>query len=314
MSFLKKFTSLKDVKARSFLLYLWALVGGISLTIGSVYCIKSLIETIERQNTPKVIINILSDLSGVVQWTWVSIEYEVENASLIYFNDQLIERYSSLPSGSKRFTQYIDLTSLKTAITIRGRNKYRYDDKTIIITREKTPEEIQEEKDMQEKARIAEEEAKVQREQEEKERIAKEEARMAEEENARLAQEKARIAEEKRQEEQRVAEERAYKKSFQHIPYKRLSKDPDSYIGTKVYYKGKIIQAISDDWVDFFRLGVTNLWYWYRGDIVWVFTSKTDFVEEDIIEVRGEITGNYCYANTIGGEMCIPSLKVEFIK
>lgn len=113
--------------------------------------------------------------------------------------------------------------------------------------------------------------------------------------------------------EQKLADETKYKQSCQTIQYKKLLKDSTPYIGEKVYYKWKIIQAMTKGWFDIFRLAVTNGLYWW-DDVLWIISEKTEFVEDDFIEVRWEVREDYCYTTVDEKTLCIPSIKTKYIK
>ncbi len=143
-------------------------------------------ENIEKQNTPKPMIKLITDLSGIVQWTWITVEYEVENASWVYF------QYGSVypVSGTNYYSHGINLLSPETSIIIKAQNKYREDTQTFTVRREKTVQEIKEEA---EKVRLQKEEekAKIKKEKE------AEAARIAEEKYKKSPEYKKKVMEEK---------------------------------------------------------------------------------------------------------------------
>lgn len=114
--------------------------------------------------------------------------------------------------------------------------------------------------------------------------------------------------------EQKQAEETEYKQSCKTISYKNLIKDATPYIGTKVYYRGKILQAQTENWGDFFRLAITDMWYGLWDDVIWVLAEKTKFVEDDVIEVWWAVREDYCYTTVEDKTLCIPSIQAEYIE
>ncbi|MEB2462844.1 hypothetical protein Q3V40_06500 [Listeria monocytogenes] len=99
------------------------------------------------------------------------------------------------------------------------------------------------------------------------------------------------------------------------ISYQMLNKNADTYIDEPYYIKGKVVQAIEDSGTTLMRVNITEDENGYYDDTMAVlYDGFTDAVEDDIIEVYGNIYGNYIYETTIGGEMRIPGLNAESIK
>lgn len=168
--------------------------------------------------------------------------------------------------------------------------------------KEETPEE-KAEREAKEKA-AAEQKAK-----EEAERKAKEEA----EAKAKAeAEAKAKAEAEKKAQEEAAAK----KANAKPIEYAQLKKNPDRYAGEYVKYTGEIIQIMEGDNVTQIRLAVTKDSYGYDvNDIIFVeYAGLTEFVEEDVITVYGEIYGEYSYTSQAGWEISLPGLLAESIE
>lgn len=133
------------------------------------------VEKIEKENTPQIKIQMITDLNWIVKWTWITLEYIVDNASWVYFNGNLV----SPSSGVNYFKQEVALSTPNITVDIKGQNKYWFDVQQFTIKRDMTDQEIQTAKEA-EQVRI------------QKEKLA-EETRIQAEKDA----EKARIAEEK---------------------------------------------------------------------------------------------------------------------
>ena len=84
------------------------------------------------------------------------------------------------------------------------------------------------------------------------------------------------------------------KSSAEDIRFAELNKNPDSYIGQFVKYKGKIIQIMEDGSSGMIRLAVTKDSYGYDyDDVVYVtYEGTVPFVEDDIATVYGTIMGS----------------------
>lgn len=115
--------------------------------------------------------------------------------------------------------------------------------------------------------------------------------------------------------EEKQTEEKEYKKSCQTLSFNKFEKDSYPYIGTKVYFRWHIDQATtSDDWGDFFRLGTRQIWWNTRDDIIWILSPKTEFVKDDVIQVRWEVVENYCYKTVMWSQICLPTVKARYIQ
>ena len=149
------------------------------------------VEKIEKENTPQIKIQMITDLSWILKWTWITLEYVVDNASWVYFNGNLV----SPSNGTNYFKQEVELSTPNITVDIKGQNKYWFDVQQFTIQREMTDQEIQTQKEV-EKIRIAEEklteETRIQAEKDaEKARIAEEKYKNSPAYKTQLLQDKA---------------------------------------------------------------------------------------------------------------------------
>jgi phosphopantetheinyl transferase (holo-ACP synthase) len=130
------------------------------------------------------------------------------------------------------------------------------------------------------------------------------------------AQKTLREAKEKALREARVKAMAEKKANAQPIEYAKLEKNPDRHEGEYVKYQGQIIQILEDNESTQLRLSVTkDEWGYNVDDIIWVeYDGLTDFVEEDIVTIYGEISGSYSYTSQAGWEISIPGLVAESIE
>ncbi|MFJ7640236.1 hypothetical protein [Peribacillus sp. NPDC097225] len=177
------------------------------------------------------------------------------------------------------------------------------------VEKKETPEE-KAERELKEKA-AAEEKAKQKAEEKAK---AEEEAK-AKAEAEKKAKEKAE-AEAKAKAEAKKKAKAEKKANAPTIPYAQLKKNPNKHKGEYVKYKGQIVQITEDNDYTNIRLAVTQSSYGYSyDDIVFIeYDGTTDFVEEDVITVYGEIYGDYSYTSQAGWEISIPGLLAEEIE
>ena len=115
-----------------------------------------------------------------------------------------------------------------------------------------------------------------------------------------------------------AAEKKArYKKSCKNISYKRLKKNPDQYAGERYKARGKILQIMEGLGQTEMRIAVTkDSWgYWNYDDVIYVtYDGTTDFVEEDVVTVYGEITGSYTYTSIAGWTITVPGVNAKYIE
>ncbi|MDM5245773.1 Slp family lipoprotein [Lysinibacillus sp. G4S2] len=159
---------------------------------------------------------------------------------------------------------------------------------TVAKPKEETPEEkaAREKKEAEEKA-LAEQKAKEEAE-----------AKAKAEEEARIKAEQAAAAK---------------KANAKTIDYPQLKKNPDRYKGEYVKYTGKILQILEGDNVTNIRLAVTPTSYGYDpNDVIFIeYYGYTDFVDDDIITVYGEIYGSYSYKSQAGFDIALPGLLAK---
>ena len=111
-----------------------------------------------------------------------------------------------------------------------------------------------------------------------------------------------------------AAEKRASAKT---ISFAQLDKNPYKYEGDYVKYTGEILQITESFGITGMRLAVTKSAYggYSASDVIWVrYWGTTDFVEEDVVTVYGEITGSYSYTSVAGWEITIPSMEADTIE
>lgn len=170
---------------------------------------------------------------------------------------------------------------------------------TVTAPKEETPEEkaAREAKEAEEKA-LAEQKAKEEAE-----------AKAKAEEEARVKAE----AEAKAKAEAEAQAAAAKKANAQTIDYPQLKKNPDRYQGEYVKYTGQILQILEGDNITNIRLAVTKTSYGYDfNDVIFIeYPGYTDFVDDDIITVYGEIYGSYSYKSQAGFEISLPGLLAD---
>lgn len=100
------------------------------------------------------------------------------------------------------------------------------------------------------------------------------------------------------------------KANAQTIPYDSLARYNEEYIGKIVYYRGKILQSnevFGDNYV--FRIATKQEPYLgYFGDVVWVNYNGRRFLENDVVDLWGNVKGLNTYTAVFGNEITIPEV------
>lgn len=114
-------------------------------------------------------------------------------------------------------------------------------------------------------------------------------------------------------EKEKAAAKRA---SAQTIPFSKLEKNPDRLAGEYVKYQGQIVQILEEGESTTIRMSVTQESYgWSVKDIIMVqYYGLTDFVEEDVVTVYGEIFGSHTYQSTAGWDISIPLIMADSVE
>ncbi|WP_312093819.1 toxin regulator [Niallia sp.] len=170
----------------------------------------------------------------------------------------------------------------------------------------KVTEETPEEK----AAREAEEKKK---EEEAAKKAAEEKAKAEAEAKAKAEQEAKEKAEAEAKAKKEAEEKRANAKP---IEYDQLKKNPDRHAGEYVKYEGQIVQIMEGDNLTQIRLAVTKDSYgWDINDLIFVeYDGYTDFVEDDVVTIYGEVYGAYSYTSQAGWEITLPAVMAEKIE
>lgn len=165
--------------------------------------------------------------------------------------------------------------------------------------------------------------SKASEESAEEKQQAEEEAKKAEEEKVKAeaeakakakAEEEAMAAAKAEEKEKKEAEEK--KANAQPIEYAQFKKNPDRHTGEYVKYEGQIIQIMEGDDLTQIRLAVTqDSFGWNSNDLIFVeYDGLTDFVEEDVVTIYGEVYGSYNYESQAGWDITLPAVLADTIE
>lgn len=99
------------------------------------------------------------------------------------------------------------------------------------------------------------------------------------------------------------------------LSYGMLNKSQDGYEGKSYHISsGHVMQAMEDDGQTLLLVEITNKGYGFYDDIIAVrYDSKTDAVEDDLVEVYGTLTEKLNYDTQIGGSNSVPAMDATSI-
>lgn len=100
------------------------------------------------------------------------------------------------------------------------------------------------------------------------------------------------------------------------VPYDDLYRSNEKYVGKIVYYKGKILQSQNihgDFYVYLIATKKTQYGYDYLDDIIWVnYRAPPRYIDEDIIEVWGQVKGLKTYPTNVGVQQTKPEINAMY--
>ena len=113
------------------------------------------------------------------------------------------------------------------------------------------------------------------------------------------------------------ADEDAYKQSCMQYDYREISRYPSDYEGKDAYFKGYVRQVLEDGNDVQLLVDVTeNDYGWDDSIIVWYTRQSADearILEDDIVELWGELEGLYTYESLIGESITVPCMTAKYV-
>ena len=116
-----------------------------------------------------------------------------------------------------------------------------------------------------------------------------------------------------------VIAQKDFKKSCTEIKYEDLARNPDSYKGQNLMFKGEVIQCEQSYGTSYYaRVNVTVDEYGFYSDTIYVtFEIPEDadkILEEDIVKLYGICQGAETYTSIFGESITIPSLDAAYVE
>ena len=119
------------------------------------------------------------------------------------------------------------------------------------------------------------------------------------------------------QQDTKPADENAYKQSCMQYDYREISRYPSDYEGEDAYFRGYVRQVLEDGNDVQLLVDVTeNDYGWDDSIIVWYTRQSADearILEEDIVELWGELEGLYTYESLIGESITVPCMTAKYV-
>lgn len=112
--------------------------------------------------------------------------------------------------------------------------------------------------------------------------------------------------------------ESEFKELCKTYSYEEIARYPDKYKGELAKFTGEVVQVISTGNYYILRVDVTkNKYGWYEDTVYVTYTAPSGsgkILEEDIIEMYGELCGEKTYESILGATITIPSFSASIIE
>lgn len=94
------------------------------------------------------------------------------------------------------------------------------------------------------------------------------------------------------------------------LTYEELYRNNETYQGDLVYLKGEVIQVLADGNSDSYelRVAITPSEYGYDDPVYVQYTGPVRLLEDDIVELVGNVKGLRSYRSVLGGRITIPEI------
>lgn len=115
--------------------------------------------------------------------------------------------------------------------------------------------------------------------------------------------------------------EAEYKASCKTYTYKEIARNPGEYNGKRAVFTGEVIQVQQEELLGLIfyvlRVDVTKSGRYYTDTVYVTYTATADaprILEDDIIVMHGELTGEKTYTTVMGSSVTIPSFTAEYVE
>lgn len=109
-----------------------------------------------------------------------------------------------------------------------------------------------------------------------------------------------------------------YKSACEEVTYKELAKNADKYEGKKLKFTGQVQQVAydSESGESEYLVAVTKDEYDFYDDNIYLYYnvgSKEKIIEEDIIAIYGEGSGEKSYTSVLGASITVPAVTAVYV-
>jgi len=112
-----------------------------------------------------------------------------------------------------------------------------------------------------------------------------------------------------------------FKKSCKSIPYKKLARNIEDYIGKRIVYEGQVFQVLEIFRSTTILMKVTGRRIFaqitYEDDILVSRNGENKsprVLEDDIIRIYGVVKGNTSYITVLGAKRTLPEIEARYIE
>lgn len=110
-----------------------------------------------------------------------------------------------------------------------------------------------------------------------------------------------------------------FKAACETYDYKELARSAKDMVGNKIKITGQVVQVVSENEniPSEYRMAVTKDEYGLWDDYVYLnytLKDKERLIEDDIVTIYGEITGEVTYTTVLGGKVTVPEITGVYMK
>ena len=106
------------------------------------------------------------------------------------------------------------------------------------------------------------------------------------------------------------------KEKADRVTYEEIYRNNETYQGDLVYLKGEVVQVIADGNSDRYvlRVSITRSSFGYDDPVLVHYTGPVRLLDDDIVEIVGNVKGLRTYESTLGGRITIPEITDAHIQ
>ena len=100
------------------------------------------------------------------------------------------------------------------------------------------------------------------------------------------------------------------KEQADRVTYEELYRNNETYQGNLVYLRGEVIQVVADGNSNRYvlRVAITQSSYGYDDPVLVRYTGPIRLLEDDIVEIVGNVKGLHTYESVLGGQITVPEI------